>query len=118
MRKPPPELYGITIKEIAAICKVSLKTADRWKRGQSVPPPTALMILSADLGSLSPDWRRWTVRGDVLVSPEGWEITMNQVLAAPLLRAQLIALQSEVRRFKRLDDQPVLEEIPEIKSVV
>ena len=118
MHKVPPELYGITIKELARICKVSVKTATRWKRGQSVPPETALMILSADLGHLAADWKGWTVRQDCLLSPEGWEISMNAVLSAPLLRAQLHALQSESRRFRGLEEQPVFEEIPVIKSVV
>lgn len=118
MAKVPPELYGITINELARICKVSVKTATRWKRGQSVPPKTALMVLTADLGYLSREWLRWTVRGPFLVSPEGWEISMNDVLSAPLLRAQLKALQAENRLIRGLDEQPVSGEIPVIKSVV
>lgn len=118
MAKIPDELHGITINEIAAICKVSVKTATRWKRGQAVPPATALMILSADIGHLAADWRGWTVRGNELISPEGWAITMGAVLSAPLLRAQLRALQIEDRRFHEIENQPEPGEIPAVKSVV
>jgi len=118
MAKVPDQLYGITINEIARICKVSVKTATRWKRGQSVPPETALMILSADIGHLAPEWRGWTVRGDELISPEGWAIAMGAVLSAPLLRAQLRALQVEDRRFHDIENQPEPSAIPAIKSVV
>ena len=103
MKKVPEELYGIRISELARICKVSIKTATRWKRGQSVPPETALMVLTGDLGIFSKDWRRWCVRGDALVSPEGWVITSNDVRAAPLLRAQLAVYQAENRQLRKLD---------------
>lgn len=101
MVKVPPELYGISIKEIARICAVSEKTAGRWKAGTACPPKTALWILSGDLGYLSPEWRGWVVRGPDLVSPEGWQITIGDVLASPLMRSQLAIYQSENRRLKQ-----------------
>lgn len=100
MAKVPPELYGINIKEIARICAVSEKTATRWKDGTTCPPQTALWILARDLGCFSPPWRGWTIRGEELISPESWSITLNDVLASPLLRQQLAVYQAENRTLK------------------
>lgn len=100
MAKAPPELFAISIKEIARICQVSEKTAGRWKAGTACPPKTALWVLTGDLGYLGAPWKGWLIRGANLLSPEGWEITKNDVLASPLLRAQLAAYQSENRGLK------------------
>jgi hypothetical protein len=107
MSERPPEIYGIPISELARICHVSLKTAGRWKAGTTCPPQSAMLLLSGDLGSLDPEWRGWLVRGGVLHSPEGWEISRNDVLATPLMRQQLAAYQSELRQIQeRLDAMP------------
>jgi hypothetical protein len=107
MSERPPEIYGIPISELARICHVSLKTAGRWKAGTTCPPQSAMLLLSGDLGSLDPEWRGWRVRGGVLHSPEGWEISRNDVLATPLMRQQLAAYQSELRQIQeRLDAMP------------
>lgn len=117
MRNKNNGLYGMSISDIQRICQVSLRTAQRWKSCQVVVPPMALRLLSGDLGILSPPWRRWIVRGELLVSPEGWEITMSDVLSSPLLRMQLEAFKSENRRLKdptaHLDEQPLPEAWPE-----
>ena len=88
------------------------KTATRWKDGTTCPPATALMILSGDLGVFDSEWRGWIVRKGVLISPEGWEITVNDVLASPLLRAQLAAYQTELRNMRAeaddgMEEQPM-----------
>lgn len=117
MASRPPEIYGIPIKELARICHVSLKTAARWKAGTTCPPKSALMLLLGDLGCLDSEWSGWRVRKGVLHSPEGWEISRNDVLATPLMRQQLAAYQSELRQIQeRLDampEQPAPAEWPE-----
>jgi hypothetical protein len=100
MRKPPPALYGLHIKDIARICGVSLKTAGRWKAGQTVPPKTALAVLTGDLGYLDPAWRGWTVHGGQLISPENWIATPGDVLSIQLTQAQLSTYRSENRALK------------------
>jgi len=121
MSDRPPELYGIPISELARICRVSIKTARRWKRGQTVPPESALMLLRGDLGCMADDWAGWSIRKDRLYSPEGWEVTRQDVLASPLLRAQLAAYQTENKSLKaKLDnweEQPLPGDIPEIRSI-
>lgn len=122
MRSKNPDAYGISAKELAAICHVSERTAARWKSGQTVMPESARFLVRADLGCFHPAWRRWTVRGETLVSPEGWVITMQDVLSSPLLRMQLEAYKTENRDLKAsLDnwtEQPLPGEVPEIISVV
>lgn len=73
------------------------------------------MILAGDLGLFDPEWSGWKIRGASLFSPEGWEITVNDVLATRLLNTQLAVYQEENRRLKaalkseavnRLEEQP------------
>jgi hypothetical protein len=78
------ECYGITIEEIACLCKVDLRTARRWKSGESRMPETARMILAGDLGCFDPAWRGWMLRDGKLISPEGREATAGDVLSIPL----------------------------------
>lgn len=114
MPKPPPEVYGIPVKEIAAVCRVSEKTAARWKDGTTCPPSTALMILSRDLGCFASEWAGWTIRGGELISPEGWTVNRNDALTVPLMHGQISTLRAELRRLQEereaLEDQPSPEE--------
>lgn len=85
-------------KEIAAICKVDLATARRWKRRATCPPETALMILAGDLGCFGPNWRNWVIRGDDIISPDGWTISRNDALIVPLMHGQISALRHELAK--------------------
>lgn len=102
--------YGISIKEIASICHVDLTTARRWKRGARCPPKSALLLICGDLIAFDYEWRGWRARGGKLISPEGWEITVGDVLALPLMRQQLAAYQTELRgiheRVLLMQEQP------------
>lgn len=100
MRKPPAILCGMHIKDIARICGVSLKTAQRWKAGQTVPPKTALMLLSGDLGILDPAWSGWIIRKGLLISPEGWEAEPGHVRAMKMMNATLGVYRRENESLK------------------
>lgn len=102
MATRPPELDFFNISDLALICAVSIKTAARWKRGQTVPPATALMVLRRDLGCLHPEWAGWTIsaRGE-LCSPENWITTPGAVLAMHFHRSQLSALREEILILKK-----------------
>lgn len=117
MRIRPPQLIGINVNEVARICHVSLKTASRWKAGTTCPPESALMLLCGDLAAFDREWRGWVVRGGKLISPEGWEITVGDVLALPLMRQQLAAYQTELRLVKErvlmMQEQPLPEVWPD-----
>lgn len=106
MATRPPEIYGINISEIARICHVSMKTAMRWKQGKTCPPKSALMLLAGDLGCLDSEWAGWRVHKGVLYSREGWEIKVNDVLAMPLIRAQLEAYKTAERQVLTMHEQP------------
>lgn len=113
MAPRPPEIYGINISEIARICHVSLKTASRWKSGSTCPPKSALMLLAGDLGCLDSKWEGWRVNNGVLYSREGWEITVNDVLAMPLIRAQLEAYKTAERQVLAIPEQPAPADWPD-----
>ena len=108
--RPHPAVYGIPAKELARICQVDLSTARRWKRGAICPPKTALMILSRDLGCFDEEWRGWTIRGEDLVSPDGWCVNRNDALIVPLQHGQIAALRAEIAALReqaeQLEDQP------------
>lgn len=110
--------YGIPAEEIALLCGVSLRTACRWKSGSVAMDTASKLILAGDLGCFAPEWSGWVVNGNQLISPEGWKITVNDVLATPLMRTQIALYQAESRRLKadlasalanRLDEQPTPE---------
>lgn len=120
MGKPHSALYGIPISEIARICRVSLKTAHRWKSGQSVPDYCALALIVRDLGCFSIEWRGWTINGEDLVSPSGWCVNRNDALIVPLLHGQIAALRAELAKAKSesepLEEQPQPGPLPIISS--
>lgn len=118
MPQVPPELFLFKVSEIARICAISLKTAQRWRAGQSVPPATALMILRRDLGIFDKAWAGWSIRGETIFSPEGWEATQGDVRSLPLLRSAISAYRIENRNLKEslafvefIDEQPLPHEI-------
>lgn len=117
MRRVPPQLIGINVKELSRICHVSLKTAARWKSGTTCPPKSAVMLVAGDLIAFDPEWRGWQARGGKLISPEGWEITVSDVLALPLMRQQLAAYKAELRmiqvRVAAMAEQPIPADFPE-----
>lgn len=104
MLEPKDVLYGLSIKQIVEICGVDVTTARRWKRGAICPPQHLLEYLAAkvngDLSFLDPAWRGWVLRHGALISPEGWQMTMSDVLASRLHEAQLAAWRREVRIIK------------------
>ena len=109
--------YGIPIKEIARICHVDITTARRWKRGARCPPKSALLLILGDLGCFDPVWKGWRLYKGNLISPEGWEITRGDVISSPILRQQLAAYKTELRRLKEpevsIHDQPLPIDWPE-----
>lgn len=113
MTQRPDALYGLSIKHIAQVCRVSEKTAGRWKSGTTCPPYSALVLLVGDLGAFSTYWRGWTVRGEQIVSPEQWTVSRNDALSVPLLRQQVKILEAELRKIQgirdALEDQPMID---------
>jgi hypothetical protein len=105
--------YGIPAEEIAMICEVSFRTACRWKSGHSAMPPTARMLLCGDLGCIDQRWAGWRLQKGLLVSPEGWEISVNMIMGVPLMRQQIAAYQAEERKLKDMPAQPESDTWPE-----
>ncbi len=105
MGKPPHELFGIPASELARIFHVDLSTARRWKRGASHPPPFVYLILSGDLGFLSPEWRGWRIRGATIIAPGGWTISRQDALIVPLMHGQIAALRADLARARERIEQ-------------
>ncbi|HMH29074.1 MAG TPA: hypothetical protein VK580_10840 [Steroidobacteraceae bacterium] len=109
-----PELYGIPAETIAQLCKVNVRTARRWKKGERRMPETARMILAGDLGIFDPAWQGWALRDGKLISPERWEVSLGDVLSIPLMRAQISAYQAKERQFQTIEEQPLPGTVPAI----
>lgn len=117
MSRPPAALFGISASELSRICQVDLATARRWKRGATCPPKTALMIIARDLGCFATEWRNWTIRGEDLVSPDGWCVNRNDALIVPLMHGQIAALRAQICQLKEeaegMEEQPIAGEFPD-----
>lgn len=92
--------YGVSAEMIALRCGVSYRTACRWKSGAVEMDTASKLILSGDLGCFAAEWSGWIIKDDSLISPEGWEITMSDILASKLHEAQLAAWRREVSMMK------------------
>ena len=106
----PPIIFWRSNKDIADLLEVDITTVRRWRRGAICPPRAVVLLLSADIGVFDPEWRGWKARGGQLVSPEGWSITVGEVLAVPLMRAQIAAYQGENRKLKERIDSSLHEQ--------
>jgi hypothetical protein len=116
-------LSTIPINRLVEICQIDITTARRWRRGSNLPPAYVLEFVNAklqgDLGFLDSAWRGWILRHGHLISPEGWVMSMGDVLAARLHEAQLAAWRHEVAKLRaelanalvnRLEEQPTPDE--------
>ena len=109
----------VPAEEIALRCHVSYRTACRWKSGTVLMDTASKLILAGDLGCFGAEWSGWVIRGESLISPEGWKITVWDVLASRLHEAQLAAWRLEVGNLRAqlleaerqgYEDQPTPEE--------
>jgi hypothetical protein len=85
-RKKTPALtafYGYPAAEIANWCRVSLLTARLYKSGIRKPSRAAfrLFVLHRDGRALGDGWAGWSVRGQLLIDPDGNATTQGQLRA-------------------------------------
>lgn len=100
-------IYGMPAEMIAERAGVDVSTARRWKTGATRMPRSAQMIVEADLGCFGKDWKGWHIHGGDLITPEGWRVRVGEIMALPLLRAQIAAYQAAERVINQMDDQPL-----------
>jgi hypothetical protein len=81
------EFYGYPDWAIAEWCCVHIQTARHWKSGIRKPSPTALKLfrLYRDELVLERQWAGFSLRKGRLVSPDGNEITHEQLRVWPLV---------------------------------
>lgn len=100
-------IASMRTEELAELAGVDPATARRWKSLGRLPEPVRRLIEITALGKLDVlGWPGWRILRGELVSQENWTCTPGDVLAIPLLRAQLAALQSAERRFNAMEAQP------------
>lgn len=99
-------LAGLTNEVAAHFCGVSPETYRRWRRDRK-PPLYAVKLLAIRSGYLPfPGWEGWLMVEGRLCPP-GWSsvaFTPGEIQALPLKQAQVNALQSELRRLRRVHE--------------
>jgi len=99
-------LYGVGAQELADLAGVHLSTARRWKRTGKYPRrlKTLLAVLiDGDLGPISRAWRGWSIRGDRIVSPEGWSFTFGEIRTIPFLHGQVALYKAQMHTNLQAD---------------
>lgn len=79
---------GLTVEETANLCFKSVRTVTEWDRGKPIPPECKrLMKLYSgrELEPLHDDWRGWRMNKSELITPNGWTLTADRVIAGNAL---------------------------------
>lgn len=108
--------YGLTAEAIAERAGVDVSTARRWKSGRSRIPRSAQLLLEADLGAFSRAARGWKIDQEELVSPEGWRISLSEVLAVPLMRQQIATYQALQRAQREAEAEAAYVEAADVQT--
>jgi len=114
-------LYGVAAEQVASLTGVHLSTARRWKRTGKHPrwlAPFLAMALEGQLGPIAAAWRGWIVRGQHLVSPEGWQFTFGEIRSIPFLHAQVRTYQRRERTHLQADwiDERYVEAVESVEA--
>jgi hypothetical protein len=75
--------YGYPAELVAQWCGVTVRTAERWKRGERRPSTSAVKLfeLHRSRRVLGSEWNGWLVKDALLVDPEGNETSQGQLRA-------------------------------------
>ena len=81
---------GLTIRDCAALLRVSVRTVANWEAARSRIPYSAYKLMRVLRGGklLGPDWTGFQVRADVLATPEGRELRSSDLVWWSLLVLQ------------------------------
>lgn len=99
-------LIGVRVEELVRLTGVHLTTAKRWKRSRRIRRWLALLVQICVEGELEPiarPWRGWRIRGEHLISPEGWTFTFGEIRSIPFLHAQVSTYQQMQRTHLQAD---------------
>jgi hypothetical protein len=78
------DLYGFPVELVSTWCRTSTRTVAAWKAGVSRPSPQAVALfeLHSNGRVLSKgEWPGWSIRGNLLLDPDGNRTTQNQLRA-------------------------------------
>lgn len=88
----------LPVAEITRLTGAHASTVRRWKRGRlpRVIERCLALLQLGELGSLSPIWSGWRIRGELLYSPEGDRFTPGDVRASRVDREQVRELRRQL----------------------
>lgn len=88
------ELIWIPDDALAHLAGVRPQTARRWRRNartQRIPLWLTTLVATVHRGlldALGKPWHGWRIRGNTLITPEGWTFTQGEIRPAPPRRAR------------------------------
>ncbi len=92
--------YGLSDRRIAEVCGVTLRTARRYMAGTLKPSLQVLRLVTV----LEGPWKRFQVRGDKLIDPQGYEFTPAVLEGHMMLLQWAHGMSVELGRRKEYDD--------------
>lgn len=79
---------GLSVSETADLCFKSVRTVTRWDAGQEIPPECRRlmrMYSGRELSPLNDNWKNWRVGKGVLITPNNYSLTPDQILTGNAL---------------------------------
>jgi len=94
--------------KLAELTFSSVRSARRWIAAGLAPCIAVRfleLIFRGPLGLISHKWDGWSLRRDVLHSPDGYAFEPGEITSIPLRHAQIAALEFEIRRLQARCDE-------------
>jgi len=93
-----PYTDTLSAVSLGARLDVSPRTVRRWKQGAGIPPRyrAVLDMQDGQCGALDPAWQGWRFKNGYLISDNGMQISLGEILAMPITLQLVRALQREL----------------------
>ncbi|GAB3531790.1 regulator [Photobacterium alginatilyticum] len=79
---------GLSIEDTAKLCFKSVRTVTSWDEGKPIPPECRRlmrMYCGLELDPLADEWRGWSIRKGLLITPNRWSLTPNRIITGNAL---------------------------------
>lgn len=79
---------GLSIEDTAKLCFKSVRTVTSWDKGKPIPPECKRlmrMYCGLELDPLADEWRGWSIRRGLLITPNRWTLTPDRIIAGNAL---------------------------------
>ena len=92
---------GLSREQTAELCCKTVRTVTGWDTGNPIPPECRKLMMihkGLDLTPISPSWNGWRIKGNVLIAPNGEDMSEERLMVLAL-RQQEAKLADRQRPF-------------------